>query len=347
MPAVPYLLWSDSHFHNWTAFSSVDENGLNTRLKIQLNEARKAYEALGRAGGTTAFHAGDLFHVRGNIRPSVLNPVRDFFQEMNDAGYETCILSGNHDLESNDASDLTSAVSAIASVDGVEAVNKVTMLEDVIMVPWYSKIADLENMLEKLSETLDASQYDLIIHAPVNDVLLNIPNTGMNVLYLKTLGYKRVFAGHYHNHKNFDDKVWSVGALLHQTWGDIDSQAGFCLVYPDRVEFIESTAPKFMRLPPSPSLDELEEVDGNYVRAEVEDPTPSRVKDIKAMLVDAGAAGVTIKPLVKTSTKREGKETVTAMDSLSESIFKYSKEKHSEKVAKAALEIFNDVEADI
>lgn len=342
----PYLLWSDSHFHNWSAFASETEEGLNSRLAIQLSEARRAYTMLKNEGGDTAIHAGDLFHVRGNLKPSVLNAVNDFFRDMADEGFETAILSGNHDLETNVSKSLTSAVSAVRR-KGVEPVNYVATFPETrtIMVPWHPGTVELMETLEGIMGSFpDYRQYDLIIHAPVNDVLINIPNTGLNAETLGGLGFKRVFAGHYHNHKSFcDGKVYSIGALCHQTWGDVESQAGFMLVWPDKVKFVASSAPQFVRLPVGADDEDMLICDGNYVRADIEDPTPARMEELRKYVMSHGAAGCTVRAIVKSKSVREKGSTVTAMDSLGESIYKYSKAHYDEDVAQVCEDIFKEV----
>src|SRR5210317_75403 len=342
----PYLLWSDSHFHNWSAFAETTEDGVNSRLALQIQEARRAYSMLKSAGGDTAIHAGDLFHVRGNLKPSVLNTVDNFFQDMVDEGFETAILSGNHDLESNDSKSLTSAVTSLKR-PGVEPVSYVATFPEqgVVMVPWHSTVDKLVETLEKLASSFEEkADYDLIIHAPVNDVIINIPNTGLNPDHLAALGFRRVFAGHYHNDKSFcDGKVYSIGALCHQTWGDVGSQAGFMLVWPDKVKFIASSIPQFVRLPVGAEDEDLFICDGNYVRADIEDPTPERVNELRKYLLGFGAVGVTVRTIIKSKSVREGGSTVTAMDSLGESIIKYTTDKYDEDVAEVCEEIFKEV----
>lgn len=343
----PYLLISDTHFHNWTAFADTNGDGINSRLAIQLQQMDRAYAELKAAGGNLVFHAGDLFHVRGQIKPSVINPVVSFFKESAHEGFETAILSGNHDLESNDATDLTSAVSAVGS-SGIAAINLATVFDPpkVIMIPWHSSLDSLRTTLQSMADSLDnPGDYDIIIHAPMNGVLVNIPEKGLNASDLMKYGFKRVFCGHYHNHRNFEDKVFSVGALTHQTWGDVGSQAGFCLVYPDRVQFFASTAPAFMPVPVGAEEDLVVEVEGNYVRADIDDPTPSRIEALKKYLLDNGAAGVTVRTIVSETTSREGGETVTAMDSLEESIFKYSEKHYSKPVAAICADILKEVQS--
>lgn len=37
MKKALYALISDQHYHNWSAFSTTDVNGMNSRLRIQLD----------------------------------------------------------------------------------------------------------------------------------------------------------------------------------------------------------------------------------------------------------------------------------------------------------------------
>jgi len=340
----PYLLWSDSHFHAWSAFSDTNEEGINTRLAIQLDEARRAYDCLIREGGNLAIHAGDLFHVRGQIKHSVINPVRTFFKEQSARGVETAILSGNHDLESNDATDLTSAVTQLRS-DTIAVINEPVMVRaepGIMMVPWHSDLEVLRQVLTRLSADAPADT-DLIIHAPMNDVLMNIPSAGLCATEFEAMNFNRVFSGHYHNHKQLSDNVWSVGATTHQTWSDVGTKAGFCLVYEDEVRYIASQAPSFMPLGLGADESDLVEVDGNYVRADISDPTPEKINTLRDRLKEFGAVGVVTRAIIETKTVRSGKETVSAMDSLEDSINNYAKEKYNEAVAIASADILREV----
>lgn len=333
----PYLLFSDVHFHNWSAFSVISESGINSRLEYQIEEMHRAYSALREAGGALAVCAGDLFHVRGKLAPSVINPVRDFFREQDFNDTETVILSGNHDLESEDADDLTSSVSVISSSRTI-AINdacEVSADPNIYMIPWRSDLSALREEIRVLNETSDPDNpYDLIIHAPMNEVLMNIPNVGLNASEFDGMNFKRVFAGHYHNHKRLSDKVYSCGATGHQTWNDPGTQAGWCLVYDDKVDFHASKQPQFVTVPIGTTEEDMIECDGHFIRADIEDPTPEKIVALREYVLGHGAAGVTIRALVgKKESTREGGETVSALDSLSDSIIKFATEKHSEKVA--------------
>lgn len=48
--------------------------------------------------------AGDTFHVRGTVSPTVLNYVSDAYEWIvKDLGLSVAMLAGNHDLETNDS----------------------------------------------------------------------------------------------------------------------------------------------------------------------------------------------------------------------------------------------------
>jgi len=342
----PYLLFSDVHFHNWNAFSFINEEGVNSRLQYQIDELDRAYKALREAGGTLAVCAGDLFHQRGKLAPSVTNPVRDFFRKQDDLDMETVILSGNHDLEGADADPLTSAVCMIQS-DATVAITDACQASAepmIYMIPWRSDLGRLREEIKELSESTDPEDpWDLIIHAPMNEVLMNIPNIGLNASEFEGMNFKRVFSGHYHAHKRLSESVWSVGATGHQTWNDPGTQAGWCLVYEDRVEFSASHQPQFIKMPVVYDPEDMIEVDGHFIRADIIDPTPESIIALREYVTSFGAAGVTVRSLVgEKESSREGGETVSAVDSLDDSITKFAVDKHSKQVAVECARILEE-----
>ena len=342
----PYLLFSDVHFHNWNAFSYINEAGVNSRLQYQIDELDRAYEALRIAGGTLAICAGDLFHVRGKLAPSVTNPVRDFFRKQDDLDMETVILSGNHDLEGSDADPLTSAVATIQSERTI-AVTDACQVSDapmIYMIPWRSDLNRLrEEICDLSNNTGPDNPCDLVIHAPMNDVLVNIPNVGLNASEFEGMNFKRVFAGHYHAHKRLTDNVYSVGATGHQTWNDPDTQAGWCLVYEDNVQFYASKQPQFVKVAVAATEEDMLDCDGHFVRADIEDPTPEGIIALREYVTSFGAAGVTVRTLIgERESIRDGGETVSAADSLDDSIAKFAVEKHDKQVAVECARILEE-----
>jgi hypothetical protein len=347
----PYAIVSDTHNHNWSAFATILPTGVNSRLQATLDEFGRVSKELYDAGGINVYHAGDLFHVRGSVAPSVYNPTRDLMHSIHSTrGTNWIIDPGNHDLEGKHADRLGSAVAMIRDA-GIEVVCKSSHYEhgdgtSVLVVPWFEKVDHLRTELEEWAKGgCDAKVTDCIIHAPVNGVIMGIPDHGLDVSYLASLGFKRVFAGHYHNHKDFGNGVYSIGALTHLTWSDVDSKAGFLLVYDDRVEWRCTRAPQFIEIDSSTDPKSLPLIcDGNFVRVKLKPGTkPAAVLALREHLEKkCGAKGVRV-DIVKESTRiREGAGSVKAGASVEVSIADYIKAKgfpNATEIHKRSLQV--------
>ncbi len=101
---LPYGVISDCHYHKWDAFSTTNAEGLNSRLEIQLEATKEAAIAMKKAGCKYMLVAGDTFHVRGTVSPSVLHYVTETYKWIiNELDLTVVMLAGNHDLETNDS----------------------------------------------------------------------------------------------------------------------------------------------------------------------------------------------------------------------------------------------------
>lgn len=302
---TPYGVLSDSHNHNWTAFSETSADGVNSRLQAILDETWRCAVEIKNAGGKRMYHNGDLFHVRGSVSPSVLNPTADTYKRIIEKlGIEIRILAGNHDLEFREANRSGSAVTALEGI-GCRIVNETTPFSDdkVIMIPWHQNVDELKKEIAQLIDDINGGMHShlhhdwtLMIHAPVDGVISGIPSHGLNSAYLGTLGFKRVFAGHYHNHKDFGNGVYSVGALTHNSWSDLNSKAGFLIATDYEVKWFETHAPKFIEIDGSMNeTDIILSSSGNYVRCTIS-PGSSQadIEGVRQFLMDNGAKGVVI-----------------------------------------------------
>lgn len=298
-----YGVISDTHHHNWTQFAHTNDQGVNSRLQHTLDETLRAAEWVKKQGGKALIHCGDLFHVRGTVAPSVLNPTLDLYANIiHNLDLPIYILSGNHDLESNNASDLTSAVSALSKV-GAVIVNKPHYLPSlgVLMIPWQPSVAALRECVAAFTEAKHFN-IDLFIHAPVNGVIAGIPDAGLTPEEVRDWGFRRVFVGHYHNHVAFPGDVFSVGALTHQTFSDIGAKAGFLMVNDDGVQHCPTAAPMFVDVPTTVDEEELRAaIEGNFVRAKPRDFTEEQLKALRDMLTTNGALGVVMHPINSSS----------------------------------------------
>ena len=283
---------SDTHLHNWSAFSTTTD-GVNSRLSVILDEIDRAVKKTKAMGGKTVYHGGDLFHVRGSLPPSVLNVVIDRFKEITES-MKICVMAGNHDLESNDATAVGNAAYALSQLPNVNIVSSPTYFSDdnVVMIPWRDRLSDVKADAESMKSLIgDPKECVCVIHAPVNEVIYGIPDHGFDAKELESLGYGLVLAGHYHNHKKLSDSVFSIGATTHQTWGDIGSLAGFLTVSSLKVTHHKTQAPLFVEL-----NEDMSNIEGNYVRALVDGDSSSEMGAIRQTLMcEYGAKGVTFK----------------------------------------------------
>lgn len=317
---MTYGIVSDCHLHNWSAFSTLLPGGINNRLQHILDALWDAATQVKASGGTTLYIAGDLFHVRGSISPTVLNPAIDLFKKItNELAMRVVILSGNHDLESRDSNKLSSAVEALRSINGVMIASEPRPYyfgnDNVVMIPWLDKLDDLRAKIQSAADEINVkgatSDWDLIIHAPLNGVLVGLPDHGFNASELASYGFRRVFCGHYHDYKSFGS-VYSIGATTHQTWSDVNTLAGHIVVDGKTVAWFESKAPKFIDYNAKWDDDQAEEnCEGNYVRVKMGEATQEEIDLIRDHISGLGAAGVNIMAVPTAKTAATTRATTT------------------------------------
>lgn len=319
-----YGIISDPHFHAWDAFSTVSLNGINSRLDTQLLVAHKAMLHMETEGCSVVYFAGDMFHIRGKLTPSVLNPVSDLFSHWSKR-LSIRVIPGNHDLEGRECRELTNSTQILVS-SGCEVITEPIIFNDhgrdVFMVPWNPDIESLQSDLDDVAIAY-RDKMDVFIHAPVNGVIMNIPDHGLYASYLKSLGYANVFAGHYHNNKNFGDGVYSIGALTHQTWSDVGTRAGYIINDNGIITHHETQAPKFIDY--DLTWDEAQaaiECKGNYVRIVGEIDNPDAIRE--HLMKEHESAGVLVNaiPTHKAVVARTG-STVKSGASIQTSISDY------------------------
>lgn len=350
----PYGLMADLHLHGWSSFSSTGPDGVNSRLVMLLGEIERCAIEVVAAGGRIIVMAGDIFHVRGSVAPSVLNPARDKLIDLHRSmGVRFIIAAGNHDLEGKDSTRVGAAVTAL---EGPHAriITEPTYIEeiDAYVVPWFEKPSDLLEELRAFKPEHGEFAFDAIIHAPIDGVIPGLPGHGITPEALAALGYRRVFAGHYHHHRAFEGGAVSIGALAHHTWSDVGTKAGFLIVDPNSGEYSwrQSHLPQFIDLSKLAESVMPEEVpllvDGNYVRVRVPASKTKEVEAARKELLDMGALHVLVQAEPKppaearVSTVRAG---ASLEVSVSEFITKMPVKDHK-AVIEAAMSVLGSVE---
>lgn len=313
---MKYAVVSDIHCHSHSIFAGAPVNGVNGRLAITLSELERAAQELVNQGGNVMIVAGDIFHTRGVMDPEVLNPTRATFDRIVSMGIDVFAIPGNHDLKSRDTVELSSAIQNLEQVGiaggSFRVVNKADVKrvagEWIGFVPWrYTKeelMADLKLVAENTGPFL--ADTDVFIHAGIDDVITGAPSSGLTAAELSKFGFRNIFAGHYHNHKNLGNGIVSIGATTHHNWGDIGMRAGFLIVdsKDGSFEFHDNLAPKFVDIS---GMDEDEmslSCAGNYVRFRGPQMTNDQVEEFRKELKGWGALGISIEvPRVTSATR--------------------------------------------
>jgi hypothetical protein len=344
----PYGVISDTHNHNWSAFATVTPEGVNSRLAVTLAETKRCAAEVKKAGGDTMYHGGDLFHVRGSIAPSVLNPTMDCYREIIASGVQIVINAGNHDLEGKEANRVGSAITALEGI-GCRVVNEPNYgsFDDVAIIPWIPNIAALKEAIERIHPS-DRPGCDLLLHAPIDGVIPGLPDHGLDWGYLDALGFRRVLSGHYHHHKNVGGNVWSIGSLTPQTWSDVKAKSGFLIVHPTEVKWFASHAPSFVEIDGATDPDDIPLiVDGNYVRVKINSSKAADIETMRQFLTDSGAQGVTVLQVKDVApVARAGGATLKAGATLEQSIGDFIALKAYPRSSELAL-LCNDIMATV
>jgi DNA repair exonuclease SbcCD nuclease subunit len=284
----PYVVISDIHLHNWSAFSHTNSSGVNNRLQHILDAIELAANSLQCSGGSDLVITGDLFHTRGSVKPSVLNPATDLFRKLTDEGFTIHAIPGNHDLEGKNSDSLGNALHTLCSLPAFHCYVQPTLLaSNHLFIPWYEDSEGTQNIATKRS--YPNPKLTVFCHVGMNDVVPGKIGNTLNPSVFLEKDFKYVFAGHFHNHVQFDNRVFSVGALTHQTWNDVGSKAGFLIVHEDRVEHHETNAPKFIDITaPLPKRERW----GNYFRIKGVELSQEAVDELTKKMKDYGALAV-------------------------------------------------------
>ena len=350
----PYLLLSDLHCHAWSAFSKVGPNGVNSRLQITLNEIERAVDhLLTQTTGNLVIIAGDLFHERGKIAPEVFNPTYATIERCVAKGAQFVMIPGNHDLAGKETTELGNAMQTLSALKGVQVITKPEFIgyygREIGLVPWVSSVKALKECCADLgSNLLDADKTDLIIHAGLNDVIMGLDH-GLDATEVASWGFDRVFAGHYHHHKVFPgNQVISIGATTQQTWGDIDTHAGFLIVDEASVTYHASHAPSFVQIDETTDLDDLALIaDGNYVRVRGLELAAADMQQFRQELENCGALGVSMQSPVQLVQARTG-AVIKKTASLETSVATYVEEQefeNAELVQRACEDVLSTARA--
>jgi len=221
------LTISDPHFHPFQQFSEV-VSGTSSRLL----DVKKVFDAavdLGvKEGCELMLIPGDIFHVRGAIRPSTINVVLDCFERAQE-NFPVVVIPGNHDME--DKGGRATAIDFLRTLNNVYVMGSSSRIAirgvSICGIPYQPSLSDFEEVVLGMEEYLHNCNI-VMIHQGVDDLAdKGVPETGLTVKKLQEYFGKKatIIAGHYHRPVS-KKNVYQIGAPLQHNFGDEGQKRG-------------------------------------------------------------------------------------------------------------------------
>lgn len=263
---------------------------------------------------------GDLFHDRQKIDVLTYQKTFEVLEKYllkNDLKF--FILLGNHDLWHDQKWDVSS-VNPLRTLPGVKIINEPSVIsltddDDNLFgfLPYtHNPIKDLKSLEKKWSKFKNKKRI-LGAHIAVDGSVWNLKYNTISEVSIEHDGemvkvdkdvfkkWEKVFLGHYHAEQKLADNVEYVGSPLQLSFGEA-FQKKHILIYDlkkDTSEYIENDfSPKHFII----KEDEIDDYDleGNFVRLEVEDMTSSSVMEVRKKLIKENkVSSIQIKQSVK------------------------------------------------
>ena len=295
------LIFSDLHIH--------PHKRSNDRLDHCIDALDWVFNTAIERGIKNIVFLGDLFHDRQKI--DVLTYQRTFEvleRHLCNNDLRLFLLLGNHDLWHYQKLDVSS-VNPLRKLPGITIVSKPGVekisdgAEDFLFgfLPYtHNPIEDLKVVEKEWKANAPKGQSRVLGgHISVDGAVWNVRHKTVSEVTIEHDGdmvrvgsdifdkWDRVFLGHYHAEQKLDEKVEYVGSPLQLSFGEA-FQSKHVVVFEtnsDEREYVENTfSPKHYIL----KEDEIEGLDleGQFVRLEVEDMASRQMSDIRQQLVE-------------------------------------------------------------
>lgn len=264
---------SDPHLHNFTAYSSVNESGVNSRLLAGISAVERAVDAAVERGARAVVVSGDVFHVGSRYLTSGLSPVAAMFQRLSAKPLTYHIAAGNHDMASLDGK-----MHALEFLKGYRNFNVYDAASTVSIGPRHVDFVPFHRDPKALEEALGSLRGDhkadvLVIHAGIDAAQMGSEEVVDHGAVGPALfeGWELVLAGHYHGYQcgQYSGGEWVIpGSLLQVGASEEGQRKGFVLVDYETMdrEFVEVESPRFVTLRLPADLKRLDELKANPAR---------------------------------------------------------------------------------
>ena len=306
------IAFSDSHVHPHRFGATVDEaTGRQSRLQDGIDALDMTAQAAIDHKADLRVFCGDMFHTRGKLAPSILNPVIEHYRKPSRPFHDELIV-GNHDMEHRVEGE--HALKALAGErvtvrdgHGYQAGVYINAHGPSLGVGWVAYEPDIKALKDKVKQVAAQARLDtkstwklLMIHHGVDGAMDGIPDMGFGPRDLPHEDFTVILCGDYHTHKELvAGKAWMIGAPLQHTFGDAGQKRGYMVIdlAAGTANLVENTnAPKFVTWAKGEAPLTKAIIEGNFVRIRHDDE--KELDAIEVAVLTAGAKAVQ-KELVK------------------------------------------------
>lgn len=278
------LIFSDLHAHEFSSFSYTDpKTGLNSRLKWCIKTIDHVRNEAKKRKIDHVWFGGDLFHVRGVLRVTVIQEVYKALRRLAKVATVT-VIGGNHDQQDKEGKYLASSVLSRRRIRIVDTYNVLPEYPDTAAFA-YDWNAD--RLRANIKKAYGQGIRHLLMHAGILGAVTGprdfIPKEEIKPDVFKK--FRRVFSGHYHKGQDIGSNISYIGAALQHYRSEAGYDTGF-VVYDygtNGYERFRIPSPRFTKWE---SEDDDDKVAGNYVDAVL--PSDWSVEDLQTHLEDLG-----------------------------------------------------------
>ena len=229
---------SDWHLHPFKRFSTITEEGYNSRLWEQLEVITAVVDWANDHGAKYFILPGDIFHAQGEYLNK--DVIRAGYVLLDRIKAELIILPGNHDIFRQ-----KTVFRQFKDIAHVITTPTVMTLEDEdwAFVPFNRKFSDFQ----KGVETVKGADY-LVCHQMFTGVKIGPEQFGFRLkdVFDSTgiTSFRAVISGHCHKHQQLGN-IWYVGSPLQMNFGDEGDDRGFMFYEQGLFTFMPVAGPRF------------------------------------------------------------------------------------------------------
>jgi DNA repair exonuclease SbcCD nuclease subunit len=249
-------MFGDLHAHNFKAYASINDQGINTRLAFILMIFPQLIDIVKKRLINLVLFGGDLHQVRKHVPTQVLNKTTDAFKELAQL-VPIIAIPGNHD--DADREGTIHSMHTYRDIPGVTVIDKFfadgTHGINLMAIPYSENLQQVQEFVKnRRFQHKDNSFF--LGHLGISGAL-----AGSDFVYnsqfdptiedLLPERFEFGFLSHFHLHQYLAPNFVYAGAPVQHNWGDKNQDRGVVIYDTDtkRAEFVPLKSPKFIEIP--------------------------------------------------------------------------------------------------